>query len=150
MNAPSSTNPPSNSGAPLPPDAPFWSWWRLWPPWEGLSAFLPSPCGSNSCGSLFLFAWTTVEKAAPKAFIASAIGAVGGIANAALFHANLATAFAIDLNLAAIAGLGLFMLALYMLLIHKASVLCNSSYMLFLTVGTILQLSDAETIVSVV
>lgn len=101
-------------------------------------------------GSLFLFFWVGVEKAAQAAFIATLVGAIGGIANASLFHASLATAFAIDPGLAALAGLGLVMLAVYMVLIHKASVLFNQSYLLFVTVGAIPQLSDAGIFVSMV
>jgi hypothetical protein len=101
-------------------------------------------------GSLFLFFWVGVEKAAPAAFVATLVGAIGGIANASLLHASVATALAIDPSLAALAGLGVLMLAVYMLLIHKARWLFNQSYMLFVAVGAIPQLSDAGISVSMV
>lgn len=99
-------------------------------------------------GSFFLFAWVGVEKAAPEAFVGSILGAIAGIANASLLHPDLATTFGFDPGIAAIAGPGLLMVALYMLLIHKLPTLFNSTYMLFATLGAIPMLSGREVFAS--
>jgi hypothetical protein len=101
-------------------------------------------------GSLFLFFWTGVEKAAPAAFVPTLVGALGGIANAGLFHPAVASSLAIDPTMAVIAGLVVLVLALYLLLMQKLSVLCNQSYMLFVTVGAIPLLPDLKIFVSMV
>ena len=101
-------------------------------------------------GSLFLFFWTGAEKAAPAAFIPTLVGALGGIANASLFHAGVVSAFAMDPGWAALAGLAVLIVVLYLLLIQKVSVLCNQSYMLFVTVGAIPLLPDTKIFVSMV
>ncbi len=101
-------------------------------------------------GSLFLFFWTGVEKAAPAAFVPTLVGALGGIANAALFHPAVASSFAIDPTWAAIAGLVVLVLVLYLLLMQKASVLCNQAYMLFITVAAIPLLPDLKIFTSMV
>ena len=101
-------------------------------------------------GSLFVFFWVGVEKTAPTAFTPTIVGAVGGIANAGLLHASLMTALGINPGLAALAGLGLLMLAIFMLLIKRASVLFNHGYMLFVTVAAITQLSDTKIFISMV
>ena len=95
-------------------------------------------------GSFFLFFWLGVEKATPATFPATLVGALGGIANAALFHAGVASALALDPGLAALGGLVLLLAALYMLLTLKGALLFNQSYMLFLTVAAIPQLATVE------
>jgi hypothetical protein len=101
-------------------------------------------------GSLFLFFWSGVEKAAPTAYIPTLVGALGGVANASLFHPGVVSAFAIDPGWAALAGLFILIVALYLLLIQQVSVLCNQSYMLFVTVGAIPLLPDTKIFVSMV
>ena len=101
-------------------------------------------------GSFFLFFWLGVEKAAPAAFIPTLVGALGGIANGSLLHASLATALGVNPALAALVGLGVLMLAVYMLLIHKVPMLFNQAYMLFVTMAAIPLLSDTAIFVSMV
>jgi hypothetical protein len=101
-------------------------------------------------GSLFLFFWTGVEKAAPAAYVPTLVGALGGLANASLFHPAVVSAFAIDPVWAVVAGLVVLCLVLYLLLIQRVSVLCNQSYMLFVTVGAIPLLPDTRIFVSMV
>ena len=88
-------------------------------------------------GSLFLFFWLGVEKGAPAALAPTLVGAVGGIVNAGLLHPDIATAFGLDPGVSALSGLALLVIAVYILLIHKITVLFNQSYMLFVTVAGI-------------
>lgn len=99
-------------------------------------------------GSLFVFFWIGIERADSAKFIAVLTGAIGGIANGSLLHQDVAAALGIDPGLSALAGLGLIMFAVYMLLIQKATTLFNHSYMLFLTVAAIPQLGHADLFVS--
>jgi hypothetical protein len=101
-------------------------------------------------GSLFLFFWTGVEKTAPAAFVPTLVGALGGIANAALFHPSVASSFGLDPTWAAIAGLIVIVLALYLLLMKTMSVLFNQAYMLFITVAAIPLLPDVKIFASMV
>jgi hypothetical protein len=101
-------------------------------------------------GSLFLFFWTGVEKAIPAAFVPTLAGALGGIANGGLFHAAVATSLSIDPTWAAYAGLAVLAIVLYLLLMQKAPVLCNQSYMLFVTVAAMPLLPDLKIFTSMV
>lgn len=93
-------------------------------------------------GSLFLFYWLGIEKAAPTTYVPTVAGAFGGVAHAGLLHPAQASALGLDPGLAAVAGLLLLVLAIYLLLIHKLPALINQSYMLFLTVALIPQLNS--------
>src|SRR3990167_8555616 len=74
-------------------------------------------------GAFFIFFWVGVEKAAAKAFLPALIGAAGGIINSGMLHPQLATAAWIDPGLTALVGLAVLLLAIYLLLIQKASIL---------------------------
>lgn len=95
-------------------------------------------------GAFFIFFWVGVEKAAAKTFLPTLVGAAGGIVNSGMLHPQLATAVGIDPGLTALIGLVVLLLAIYLLLIQKASILFNHAYMLFFTVGAIPMLSDMK------
>lgn len=74
------------------------------------------------------------------------MGAFGGLANAGLLHPAQASALGLEPGPAAIAGLLVLLLALFLLLTHRLTILVNQSYMLFLTVALIPQLNGPRII----
>lgn len=83
-------------------------------------------------GILPIFYWFAVKGGAPEAGLSAFVGALGGVANAALF-----TVPGIDARIMALAGLVVVFTALYFSIINFVPLLFNQSYMLMATVATI-------------
>jgi hypothetical protein len=145
------SNPTSDIGQPLPPGRAFLvllAVVALLAGYVALAYLLQ--IAAIFAGSLFLFFWVGVEKAAPAAFMATLVGAIGGVANGILLHASVAAVFGVNPGVAALVGVGLLFLAVYMVLIHKGQILFNQSYMLFVTVAAIPMLSNRQIFVSMI
>jgi hypothetical protein len=83
-------------------------------------------------GFVFVLYWTGIKAMAPAEFVPSLAGALGGLALAYLIHA-LPPAFGLAGVILVAAAI---LLAIYLLVLGRASVLINNAFMLVLTVAT--------------
>ncbi|MBC2650228.1 hypothetical protein H7F50_00360 [Novosphingobium flavum] len=94
-------------------------------------------------GFLFVLYWTGLGRAAPDQFWPALLGAQGGIALAWSFTGLPALLGPVPGMAVALA---LVLLAVYLLLLHRARWVVNHAMMLFLTVGAIPALMDGATL----